>query len=74
MSTTTTLFANNRTQAVRLPKDVAFSDHVRQVRILCDGPRRIIVPVDSLWDDFFDQAGIDFPDRDQQDEQVRDTL
>ncbi len=74
MTTTTTLFANNRTQAVRLPKDVAFPDHVRQVRILRDGPRRIIVPVDSIWDDFFDQPGIDLPDREQPASQARDTL
>lgn len=74
MSTTTTLFANNRTQAVRLPKDVAFPDHVRQVRILRDGPRRIIVPANSVWDDFFEQPGIDFADRDQPAAQTRDTL
>lgn len=72
--TTTTLFASNRTQAVRLPKDVAFPAHVRRVRILRDGPRRIIVPIDAIWDDFFEQPGVDFPERDQPPPQARDPL
>jgi antitoxin VapB len=61
----TTLFHSNRSQAVRLPKDVSFPPEVREVTILRDGPRRIIVPAESLWDDFFDSPGVDFPDRDQ---------
>lgn len=65
MSTTTSLFLSNRTQAVRLPKDVAFPDHVREVVILKEGDRRVIVPRDRLWDDFFDQPGIELPDREQ---------
>jgi antitoxin VapB len=46
--TRTTVFQTNRSQAVRLPKDVAFPAEVREVTILRDGPRRIIVPADSL--------------------------
>jgi antitoxin VapB len=63
----TRLFQSNRTQAVRLPRDVAFPDSVTDVRILKDGNRRIIVPADSTWDDFFaeDPAG-DFPERAEQ--------
>ena len=38
---TTTIFQTNRSQAVRLPKDVAFPDSVKQVRIIRDGKRRI---------------------------------
>ena len=70
--TKTTLFLSNRTQAVRLPKDVAFPDGVREVRILRDGPRRVIVPVESVWDDFFDLPGVDMPDREQMDWPVRE--
>lgn len=61
----TSIFKSNKSQAVRLPKDVAFPESVREVVIIKEGKRRIIVPADSLWDDFFDSPGIDFPDRDQ---------
>jgi antitoxin VapB len=63
--TRTTLFQSNRTQAVRLPKDVAFPDGVKEVTILRDGARRIIVPSESVWDDFFDSPGIDIGEREQ---------
>ena len=63
--TRTTLFRSNRSQAVRLPKDVAFPAEVREVAVLRDGQRRVIVPANSSWDDFFDAPGIDFPDREQ---------
>ena len=68
----TTLFLSNRSQAVRLPKAVAFGESVREVTILRDGPRRIIVPVDAAWDDFFDTPGVDLGERDQPAMQVRD--
>ncbi len=55
----TTLFLSNKTQAVRLPKDVAFPDHVKEVRIFREGNRVVIVPAESIWDDFFAQPGGD---------------
>ncbi len=61
--TTTTLFRSNRSQAVQLAKDVAFPDTVNVVQIIKDGPRRIIVPAESSWDDFFNSPGIDIQDR-----------
>jgi len=70
--TSTTLFQSNRSQAVRLPKDVAFPPNVREVTILRDGLRRIIVPADSVWDDFFDSPGIDLGERGQPAIQVRE--
>ena len=63
--TKTTLFQSNRSQAVRLPKDVAFPEGVRSVTVLRDGARRVIVPSDAVWDDFFDAPGIDLGERDQ---------
>jgi antitoxin VapB len=57
--TKTTLFQSNKTQAVRLPKDVAFPDHVKEVRIFKEGNRRVIVPADSSWEDFFNEPGVD---------------
>ena len=48
-----TVFTSNRTQAVRLPKAVAFPDDVRQVDILKIGRSRVIVPQGKKWDDLF---------------------
>lgn len=72
--TRTTLFQTNRSQAVRLPKDVAFPDGVREVTILRDGPRRVIVPANAVWDDFFEAAGIDIGERDQPEAQAREAF
>ena len=72
--TRTTLFRSNRSQAVRLPKDVAFPSEVREVAVLRDGQRRVIVPANSSWDDFFDSPGIDFPDREQPEAEQRESF
>ena len=72
--TRTTLFHSNRSQAVRLPKDVAFPDGVKEVAILRDGACRVIVPATAMWDDFFAAQGIDFPDRGQPEAQRREEL
>lgn len=68
----TTLFKSNKSQAVRLPKDVAFPEDVREVTIIRDGKRRIIVPADSSWDDFFGAPGIELGPRDQPPAQLRE--
>ena len=70
----TTLFKSNKSQAVRLPKDVAFPEDVREVTIIRDGNRRIIVPAHSSWDDFFAAPGIDLGPRHQPAAQHRDEL
>jgi antitoxin VapB len=72
--TRTTLFQSNRTQAVRLPKDVAFPEGVEEVTILRDGARRNIVPSESVWDDFFDSPGIDIGEREQPPMQEREAF
>jgi antitoxin VapB len=72
--TRTTVFQTNRSQAVRFPKDVAFPAGVREVAILRDGNRRIVVPADALWDDFFDSPGIDIGEREQPAAQAREPL
>jgi len=74
MPTRTTIFQTNRSQAVRLPKDVAFPEDVREVAILRDGPRRIIVPANGVWDDFFDAPPFAFPEREQPRAQERDAF
>lgn len=70
----TTLFQSNRSQAVRLAKDVAFPEGVREVTILREGKRRVIVPSDAVWDDFFSSPGIDLGERDQPEPQARDAF
>ncbi len=47
------LFQSNRSQAVRLPKEVAFPAGVREVVIRRDGDGRVIQRADAAWDDFF---------------------
>lgn len=49
----TTVFTNNRTQAVRLPANARLPEGVRKVRVRARGPDRIISPVDRSWDSFF---------------------
>ena len=53
MPTTTVLFKSNQTQAVRLPKDVAFPEGVREVEIIKVGNSRVISPAGRRWDTFF---------------------
>ncbi len=72
MAAHTTLFLSNGSQAVRLPPRGGVRGRVREVTILRDGPRRIIVPADALWDDFFEAAGVDLGEREQPAVQQRD--
>jgi len=48
-----TVFTNNRTQAVRLPTEMRFPDSVKKVEVRSNGRERIISPVSSSWDCFF---------------------
>ena len=50
---TTRLFRTHKTQAVRLPKSVAFASEVDEVEIIVAGDARIITPVAKRWDVFF---------------------
>ena len=68
----TSLFLSNRSQAVRLPKAVAFADEVREVVIVPDGPRRIIAPAGAAWDDFFDAPGVELSGPEQPTMQERE--
>ena len=74
MAARSTLFKSNRSQAVRLPKDIAFPEGVRQVALWRHGNARMIVPADALWDDFFAAPGIDIAERDQPEAQARESL
>lgn len=74
MPARTTLFLSNRSQAVRLPRAVAFGESVREVVIIPDGLRRIIAPADATWDDFFQAEGVDLGEREQPGIEQRDEL
>lgn len=50
---TSTVFINNRTQAVRLPADMRLPEDVKQVTVRAVGKERIIAPLQSSWDSFF---------------------
>ena len=73
-----TVFTSNRSQAVRLPKAVAFPDDVHQVDILKIGRSRVIVPKGKRWDDWFlngPHVSEDFMiDREQQAAEEREPL
>lgn len=51
--TRSTVFKSNRSQAVRIPKQVAFPDDVHQVEVIKIGHSRLVSPVGKRWDDFF---------------------
>jgi antitoxin VapB len=58
-----TVFISNRSQAVRLPKAVAFPADVHQVDVLKIGRSRLIVPQGKRWEDLFQngpRASADF--------------
>lgn len=53
-----TIFKNNRSQAVRLPKALAFPDDVKKVDIVAIGRSLVITPTGRTWDDWFDGPGV----------------
>ena len=54
----TTVFKNNRSQAVRLPKAVELPEDVKQVDVVAIGRTRIITPAGEAWDSWFDGPGV----------------
>ena len=75
---TGSVFENNRTQAVRLPAETRFPDHVKKVTVRIVGHDRIISPVENTWDSFFlspDRPTDDFlTKRASQDQPVREAF
>ena len=49
------VFMNNKSQAVRLPKPVALPDSVKKVDIVKVGRSRVITPAGESWDVWFDR-------------------
>ncbi len=50
---TGSVFVNNRTQAVRLPVESRFPDHVKKVLVRVMGHDRVLSPIENSWDSFF---------------------
>ena len=76
--TITTVFINNRTQAVRLPAELRLPESVKRVQVRAIGNERIISPVDNTWYSFFlrgPQVSADFmPERASQKQSEREHL
>ena len=73
----TKIFKNNRSQAIRLPKEVAFPESVKDVEITAIGNKRVITPASQSWDEWFNEPGVstDFMTvRIQPEDQRRETL
>jgi antitoxin VapB len=73
----TKIFKNNRSQAIRLPKEVAFPESVKDVEITAIGNKRVIAPASQSWDEWFNEPGVstDFMTvRIQPEDQHRETL
>jgi antitoxin VapB len=56
MAARSKVFVSNRSQAVRLPKAVAFPEGVHEVEVVKVGNSRIITPVGQGWTDFFENG------------------
>lgn len=73
-----TVFINNRTQAVRLPAELRLPENVKRVQVRAIGLDRIISPVENAWDSFFlegPQVSDDFMnERASQEQTSRETL
>lgn len=48
-----TIFTNNRTQAVRLPAELRLPADIKRVDVRAKGNERIISPLNQSWDSFF---------------------
>ncbi len=76
--TATTVFTNNRSQAIRLPAELRLPDGVKKVDVRARGCERIIAPLAHTWDSFFldgMQAADDFLEtRASQEQSPREAL
>ena len=59
-----TVFRTNRSQAIRIPKAVAFPDDVKELVAIREGRGLLLVPPDDVWTSFFNRPGIDIVEPD----------
>jgi antitoxin VapB len=50
------VFKTNRSQAVRIPKAMAFPEGVDEVEITRVGNSRVITPIGKRWSDYFEHG------------------
>ncbi|WP_257252446.1 MULTISPECIES: type II toxin-antitoxin system VapB family antitoxin [unclassified Endozoicomonas] len=71
----TSVFRNNRSQAVRIPKEFELPEGTKRVRISKRGESILITPIEGDWDSFFqmiDENAVEFEREPQPDMQIRD--
>ncbi|MCU4378572.1 type II toxin-antitoxin system VapB family antitoxin [Acinetobacter haemolyticus] len=66
----TSVFMNNRTQAVRLPSIYRFSEMTQKVFVRKIGVERVISPVEQVWDSFFEDPELQILDDFERGEQI----
>ena len=76
--TATSVFINNRSQAIRIPAELRLPDSVKRVDVRARGCERVIAPLGQTWDSFFlngPQVADDFMEtRANQDQPAREAL
>ena len=72
-----TIFKNNKSQAVRIPKALEFPEGVKKVNIIPMGNARLIAPADTSWDSWFAGEAVTadyMNEREQPSDQEREAL
>lgn len=59
-----TVFTSNRSQAIRIPKAMAFPDTVKELRVIKERRGLLLVPADAVWSDFLAEDGGDIVEPD----------
>jgi antitoxin VapB len=68
------LFRSNRSQAVRIPKDMEFPEGVKKVYVRKDGAALVVTPISAFWDEFFARPGIAIEEPDELPFETRETF
>ncbi|AEC18133.1 type II toxin-antitoxin system VapB family antitoxin [Gallibacterium anatis] len=53
---TATVFMNNKSQAIRIPKAAELPNTTKSVNIIIQGDMRIITPLNNVWDSWFNDS------------------
>ncbi|KGQ38244.1 MULTISPECIES: type II toxin-antitoxin system VapB family antitoxin [Gallibacterium] len=53
---TATVFMNNKSQAIRIPKAAELPNTTKSVNIIIQGDMRIITPLNNIWDSWFNDS------------------
>lgn len=53
---TATVFMNNKSQAIRIPKVAELPNTTKSVNIIIQGDMRIITPLNNVWDSWFNDS------------------